>query len=268
MPSSLAVVDGATLTCTMGAAPSRLTATSFARAEGAALATIADHTAASFSTFGNCLSLCGPCQPMTPVPWSPGATFLSSFVPVLVAESRLPCVQGGLISIRDPGQGSLRLTPGLALAPPFPRPGGAEDDDDDGPSFGPFAALAGVVAVADGPLPFGEAIGGAVLAAGGTYVVASSIAGDDDADDVDDAQRRYEDLDDAYPEDEVAPNRRTRNQPRSNNQSENKVAKRIAGEEDLDASQRQTLHRKISGHNLGERAIRELARDIKAGRIH
>lgn len=105
----LAVVDGAVLKCIAGSAPSKLTVTTdpFTQIEHALVATIFDNQpVVNVKPFGACAILGGPCVPVTPIPWVPGATgiLLASPFPLLSADSLLPCAIGGIIQITSAGQ--------------------------------------------------------------------------------------------------------------------------------------------------------------------
>lgn len=118
------VCMGATMQCTMGAAPSKLIVTphqentSFVPA-----ANIMDHKPiANIPPFGVCKSLLFPatasatsaalgtltpmpCVPNTPAPWAAGSpTVMLANMPSLNKSSKLVCIWGGTISITDEGQ--------------------------------------------------------------------------------------------------------------------------------------------------------------------
>jgi hypothetical protein len=117
-----AVVDGAVLKCVAGSSPSNLTVTTdpFTQIECRLAATVLDNQPGiNVKPFGACLILGGPCVPVIPAPWSPGATgiLLASPFPLLPADSILMCAVGGIIQVISPGQSSVYVdtitTPGL-----------------------------------------------------------------------------------------------------------------------------------------------------------
>lgn len=119
------VCMGATLKCSMGAAPSVLMVlptnkvlTSFVPA-----ANIMDHKPlVNIMPFGVCMSLANPtvaaatavalgvltpmpCLPNTPAPWVPGSpTVILSNFPALNNSSKLMCLWAGVIEVAMPGQ--------------------------------------------------------------------------------------------------------------------------------------------------------------------
>lgn len=113
---AIAVVQGATLQCTCGSTPSKLTVTSQqqAKIDEKLAATIMDHApVANIAPFGNCKVLTAaasgtptPCVPVTPGPWTPGSATRVTIgkFPALLNTDTLACVVPGVISIVDPGQ--------------------------------------------------------------------------------------------------------------------------------------------------------------------
>lgn len=118
------VVTGAQLTCTFGAAPAVLSASSAPTSMcSTPVATIMDFTPMSnIPTFGMCSSLANPqvaaatsaalgvltpqpCVPNTVAPWAPGSpTVAIGGNPALTASSKCNCAWAGVISITSPGQ--------------------------------------------------------------------------------------------------------------------------------------------------------------------
>lgn len=114
---------GATLQCTMGAAPSQLVvAPPPVLAEGPAAANIMDFApAVNIMPFGMCKSLANPtvaaataaalgvltpmpCVPVTVAPWAPGVpTVMLRGMPALNNSSKCMCMWAGVISINMPG---------------------------------------------------------------------------------------------------------------------------------------------------------------------
>lgn len=111
-----AVINGATLQCTCGDAPSKLIVTSSPNNHIASqpAATIMDHMpATNILPFGTCKTLTAaasgvatPCVPATAAPWLPGSSSLVLIAnkPALLNTDKLMCTVGGVISITDPGQ--------------------------------------------------------------------------------------------------------------------------------------------------------------------
>lgn len=118
------VVNGATLMCDQGAAPSTLVVlpTGNADAGRAALATVADHQPNSnIVPFGMCRSLANPmvqsataaamgaltpapCVPNTTTPWTPGSTRGDiRGVALLTSSSTCMCLWAGTITIATAG---------------------------------------------------------------------------------------------------------------------------------------------------------------------
>jgi hypothetical protein len=119
------VCNGASLTCSFGAAPSTLTVLPSNRVTTAnqPAATIMDHQPnVNIAPFGMCSSLANPqvaaatsaamgvltpqpCIPMTMMPWSPGSpTVQIGNMPALNSSSKCNCMWAGVISITMPGQ--------------------------------------------------------------------------------------------------------------------------------------------------------------------
>lgn len=78
------------------------------------MATIHDHIPGSnilpFPT--GCMTTGAPCAPQTPVPWTPGESYvlLSSTAPLITVSAKLQCVTGcGVISITTPGQSTFDI---------------------------------------------------------------------------------------------------------------------------------------------------------------
>jgi uncharacterized Zn-binding protein involved in type VI secretion len=119
------VVSGAMMSCTMGAAPASLVATSAPTVTvgGMPAATIMDFAPMSnIPTFGMCMSLANPqvasataaalgvltpqpCIPNTVAPWTPGSpTVTIGGNPALVNDDMCSCLWAGEISISMAGQ--------------------------------------------------------------------------------------------------------------------------------------------------------------------
>ncbi|MCH8804732.1 MAG: DUF4280 domain-containing protein [Planctomycetes bacterium] len=111
-----AVIQGATLQCTCGNAPSKLIVSSQPTdlIGGALAATVMDNGPnLNILPFGTCKTLTAaasgtptPCVPATPARWTPGSTstMLIGNYPALLSTDKLSCTVGGAISITDPGQ--------------------------------------------------------------------------------------------------------------------------------------------------------------------
>lgn len=110
------VCNGAQLSCSFGSTPSTLTVDRFRRvsANGQPVATISDRAPdVNIPAFGTCTSPenpavavtgSAPCTPITPSPWTPGASRVTvGGIPALNDNSILMC-QFGRISVTDPGQ--------------------------------------------------------------------------------------------------------------------------------------------------------------------
>jgi hypothetical protein len=119
------VCGGAELTCTFGAAPSSLVATSQTKVSigGLPAATIMDFTPEeNIQTFGVCSSIANPavaaataaalgvltpmpCIPNTVAPWEPGSQSVAlGENPALDDASTNTCLWGGQIAVSSPGQ--------------------------------------------------------------------------------------------------------------------------------------------------------------------
>jgi len=119
------VCNGATLTCTMGLAPSTLVVLPLhmCMTSNQPAANINDHVAlANIMPFGMCTSVLnpataaataaalgvltpGPCLPNTPAPWAAGSpTVMLDNMPALNKSSMLQCVAGGTISVVMEGE--------------------------------------------------------------------------------------------------------------------------------------------------------------------
>jgi hypothetical protein len=119
------VVNGATLMCTMGMAPSALTVLPVNRvmSGGVPAANIMDHVPmVNIMPFGMCISPANPtvaaataaalgvltpmpCVPATATPWAPGSpTVLIGGMPALNNTSTCTCMWTGVVSVVQPGQ--------------------------------------------------------------------------------------------------------------------------------------------------------------------
>jgi hypothetical protein len=126
----LPVVNGASLVCAMGAAPSTLVVLPQNRVliEGQPAANILDSKPfVNILPFGVCTSILNPitaaqtaaalgvltpgtCTPVT-MPWVPGApTALIANVPALTQTSMCNCAYGGVIQITNPGATKEQIT--------------------------------------------------------------------------------------------------------------------------------------------------------------
>ena len=124
------VVLGATLQCTMGAAPASLIVLPVNRVQGAYVpaANIMDHIPiVNIPPFGMCKSPANPtvaaataaalgvltpmpCVPAIPAPWAPGAANVQiGELPALDNTSTCQCLWAGTISITDPGQPTVEI---------------------------------------------------------------------------------------------------------------------------------------------------------------
>ncbi|MBK8175373.1 MAG: DUF4280 domain-containing protein [Rhodospirillales bacterium] len=124
------VVAGATLACSMGAAPSALAVLPVNRtmAGGPPAATIMDYAPmVNILPFGVCTSLANPqvaaataaalgvltpqpCIPATAAPWVPGAaTVLIGSMPALDNSCTLMCLWAGVIQVTAPGQATVMI---------------------------------------------------------------------------------------------------------------------------------------------------------------
>jgi Domain of unknown function (DUF4280) len=120
----LPVVNGAQTMCSFGLAPSTLIVTPEKQTltENMPAATILDNKPfVNVLPFGLCTSLAnpvtaaqtaaalgvltpGPCTPVIPAPWLPGApTVLVRNQPALTQQSQCLCAYGGVITILNPG---------------------------------------------------------------------------------------------------------------------------------------------------------------------
>lgn len=119
------VVNGATLMCSFGMAPSTLVVLPVNRmlSSNQPAATIMDHVPmVNVMPFGMCMSPANPqvaaataaamgvltpqpCIPATPAPWVPGVpNVLLGNMPTLNNTCSLNCLWGGMISVANPGQ--------------------------------------------------------------------------------------------------------------------------------------------------------------------
>lgn len=126
----LHVVNGATLMCSMGLAPSTLVVVPVNRVMSGnqPAANIMDHVPmVNVMPFGMCNSIAnpavaaataaklgvftpGPCIPATPAPWVPGApTVLLANMPSLDNTCTLQCIWGGTITVANPGQATEQI---------------------------------------------------------------------------------------------------------------------------------------------------------------
>lgn len=124
------VVNGATLQCSFGMAPSMLVVLPVHRtmAGNQPAANIMDHQPmVNILPFGMCSSLANPavasataaamgvltpmpCIPNTPVPWAPGApTVILDNASALDTPSKCMCAWTGVISIVNPGQTTMMI---------------------------------------------------------------------------------------------------------------------------------------------------------------
>lgn len=110
-----AVVNGATLQCTCGSAPSTLTVTSqqTVKIENQLAATVMDNTNANIPPFGTCSVLTAaasgaptPCAMVAPAPWTPGSVTNVKIgnLTALLNTDKLACAIPGSISITNAGQ--------------------------------------------------------------------------------------------------------------------------------------------------------------------
>jgi hypothetical protein len=106
----LAVVEGATIRCTMGMFESTLMGvTGRFQIDGMYTATIADHLGPiNLGTFFHCKTTQQPCVPITPAPWTGACSSINTgSVPLLSSGATLNCVNCGTISIVDAGQSTM-----------------------------------------------------------------------------------------------------------------------------------------------------------------
>ncbi len=127
---SLLVTAGAMCSCTFGAAPSTLNITPENKVMGCSkpAATIMDNKPnVNVMPFGMCSSMANPqvaaataaalgvltpqpCMPSTAAPWAPGCpTVMIGNKPALTDSCKLTCMWGGVISITNPGQATVKL---------------------------------------------------------------------------------------------------------------------------------------------------------------
>ncbi|MFT8242990.1 DUF4280 domain-containing protein [Roseomonas sp. BN140053] len=121
----LHVVDGATLKCSFGAAPSRLTVLPVNRMwiENAPAANILDHKPmVNIQPFGACSCPANPqvaaataaalgvltpqpCIPVTPTPWFIGSVNVTLVAPQILNDTaKCLCTWGGVITVADAGE--------------------------------------------------------------------------------------------------------------------------------------------------------------------
>jgi hypothetical protein len=102
----LAVVEGATLRCSLGTDDSILVgATGRFAINGSIVATIADHLPVNLGGFLICKSDQQLCVPITPAPWAGACSSINTGgVQLLSSSAKLNCVRCGTISIIDAGQ--------------------------------------------------------------------------------------------------------------------------------------------------------------------
>lgn len=122
-----ALVCGGTLCrCSFGSTNCALRVSGTVKGEGAALATIKDHTKANLSSFGMCASLTNPavasataaalgvltpqpCVPVIAAPWSGGRSDIKvGGVPAITNVSTAACAYAGTIKIVRPSQSSVK----------------------------------------------------------------------------------------------------------------------------------------------------------------
>lgn len=124
------VVNGATLMCSMGLAPSTLVVLPVNRVLSGSqpAANIMDHVPmVNVMPFGMCNSIANPvvaaataaklgvftpaaCIPATPAPWAPGSpTVPLANMPALNNTSCLQCIWGGTITVANPGQATEQI---------------------------------------------------------------------------------------------------------------------------------------------------------------
>ena len=127
---SLLVTAGAMCSGTFGAAPSTLNITPENKVMGCSkpAATIMDNKPnVNVMPFGMCSSMANPqvaaataaalgvltpqpCMPSTAAPWAPGCpTVMIGNKPALTDSCKLTCMWGGVISITNPGQATVKL---------------------------------------------------------------------------------------------------------------------------------------------------------------
>lgn len=127
---SFLVTAGAMCSCTFGAAPSVLNVPPENKVLGCskpAANILANKPNANVLPFGMCSSMSNPqvaaataaalgvltpqpCMPNIAVPWTPGCpTVLVGGKPALTDSCKLTCMWGGVISISNPGQATVKL---------------------------------------------------------------------------------------------------------------------------------------------------------------
>jgi hypothetical protein len=99
-----AVVDGAVLECSSGTAPGTLKIDHAVRANGSAVATVADHVPlVNIPAMGQCKALgMQGCVPNT-TPWQPSTHADINGLPMIDAGAICNCQNGGVIRIVQPG---------------------------------------------------------------------------------------------------------------------------------------------------------------------
>lgn len=106
------VVSTAMLHCNLGSDDAPLIGSGAGRLniESKSAARIDDHVpGVNIFPFGKCTMTGGPCLPITPLPWTPGASVCMAGVAALPANATLMCMLGGVIRVIDPGQHSVDL---------------------------------------------------------------------------------------------------------------------------------------------------------------
>lgn len=119
------VCTGASLACSMGAAPATFAATGASVSTASPVGVVTDTTMASIPGFGMCSSLANPqvasatsaaqgvltpqpCLPVIVSPWSPGSSRVTvQGVPALDDSSQCSCGWGGSITVTSAGQGDV-----------------------------------------------------------------------------------------------------------------------------------------------------------------
>jgi hypothetical protein len=124
------VVKGATLSCSMGNAPSQMAVLPANMVDGdsAPAANVQDMAPnVNIAPFGACMSMANPqvaaataaaqgvltpqpCVPMTTAPWTPGSTSVTIAGQPAVSDScQLVCQWGGQIQVTDAGQADIEV---------------------------------------------------------------------------------------------------------------------------------------------------------------
>ena len=116
------VCTGASMQCSMGAAPATFAASGVDVATESPVGVISDISAACIPPFGVCMSMANPqvasataaaqgvltpqpCMPMVVSPWTPGSAAVSvGGLPALDDASQCTCGWGGAISVLSAGQ--------------------------------------------------------------------------------------------------------------------------------------------------------------------